>query len=353
MRPSSSPPEAPVLAVVGGFLGAGKTTLLLAAGRILGRRGWRTAIVTNDQGDDLVDSRWVAGNGVPWAEVGGGCFCCRLSDLERSLAPLLALQPHVVFAEPVGSCTDLAATVLRPLRESRGAALRVAPLTVVMDPARRAEVERDDADPDVRFLFRKQEEEADLLLLSKSDRRGWASVAGARRVSARTEEGVLAWLNDVLEGGAPAATRELEIDYARYAAAEAALGWVNWRGRLDFPSALPLAQVVGPLLDDLDERLCAQGARIAHLKCAVSTGSVALKAGLAAPGGEPDVEGDLQAPPARRMELLVNLRALGPPDELLRAVHGAIALLPGRATTLREQAFQPAAPRPERRIALQ
>jgi hypothetical protein len=336
---------------VGGFLGAGKTTLLLAAGRILARRGWRTAIITNDQGDDLVDSQWVASNGVPWAEVGGGCFCCRFSDLRNSLESLLALRPHVVFAEPVGSCTDLAATVLRPMQESWGPSLRIAPLTVVIDPARRAEVDRGDAALDVRFLFRRQEEEADLLLLSKSDRHGWASTDGARRVSARTEEGVLAWLNDVLEGDAPAASRELEIDYARYAAAEAALGWVNWRGRLESSTALLPAQVAGPLLDDLEQRL--QGAKIAHLKCAVTSGGHALKASLTAHGEKPDLEGDLQGPAARRMDVLVNLRALGPPEELLRAVRGAMDRLPGRVTILREQAFQPAPPRPERRIARQ
>jgi hypothetical protein len=259
----------------------------------------------------------------------------------------------VVFAEPVGSCTDLAATVLRPMRESYGPSLRIAPLTVVIDPARQAEVDRGDAGPDVRFLFRKQEEEADLRLLSKSDRHGWASMDGARRVSARTEEGVLAWLNEVLEGDALAATRELEIDYARYAAAEAALGWVNWRGRLDLPAAVPPAQVAGPLLDDLDQRLRGQGAKIAHLKCAVTSQGIALKASLTANGEAPDLEGDLQAPAARRMEVLVNLRALGPPEELLRAVRGAMDQLPGRLTILREQAFQPAAPCPERRIARQ
>src|SRR2546426_6653561 len=207
MRPSSSRPETPVLAVVGGFLGAGKPTLLLAAGRILARRGWRTAIVTNDQGDDLVDSQWVAANGVPWAEVGGGCFCCRFSELSHSLGSLLARRPHVVFAEPVGSCTDLAATVLRPMQESCGSSLRVAPLTVVIDPARRAEVDRDDAGSDVRFLFRKQEEEADILLLSKSDRHGWASMDGARRGSAPTGGSGLAGVDERVGGGAPAAPR--------------------------------------------------------------------------------------------------------------------------------------------------
>ena len=157
----------------------------------------------------------------------------------------------------------------------------------------------------------------------------------------------------MLEGDAPAATRELEIDYARYAAAEAALGWVNWRGRLDLPSPLFPAQVAGPLLDDLDRRLGFQGAKIAQLKCAVTSGGVALKASLTAHGEEPDLEGDLQAPATRRVEVLVNLRALGRPEELLHAVRGAMDRLPGRMTILREQAFQPAPPRPERRIAPQ
>ena len=85
----------------------------------------------------------------------------------------------------------------------------------------------------------------------------------------------------------------------------------------------------------------------------VTSGGVALKASLTANGAEPDLEGDLQAPATRRMEVLVNLRALGPPEELLRAVRGAMDQLPGRVTMLREQAFKPAAPCPERRIARQ
>src|SRR5260370_24592206 len=100
MPPLSSPPETPVLAVVGGFLGAGKTTLLLTAGRILARRGWRTAFVTNDHGDELVDSRWVAARGVPWAEVSGGCFSSRFSDLSRAFPYALPLAPPVLSPRP-------------------------------------------------------------------------------------------------------------------------------------------------------------------------------------------------------------------------------------------------------------
>jgi hypothetical protein len=42
-------------------------------------------------------------------------------------------RPEVIFAEPVGSCVDLAATVLRPLLVMKRT-IRVAPLTVLVDP---------------------------------------------------------------------------------------------------------------------------------------------------------------------------------------------------------------------------
>ena len=73
----------PWLAVVGGFLGAGKTTLILAASRELAQRGLKTAVILNDQGDLLVDTQLARHNGLNAAEVTGGCFCCRFSELMR------------------------------------------------------------------------------------------------------------------------------------------------------------------------------------------------------------------------------------------------------------------------------
>ena len=40
------------------------------------------------------------------------------------------------LAEPVGSCTDLAATVSYPLRRLYGDAYSIAPYSVLVDPAR-------------------------------------------------------------------------------------------------------------------------------------------------------------------------------------------------------------------------
>jgi G3E family GTPase len=61
-----------LLVFVGGFLGAGKTTLILAGARELERRGFRTAVILNDQGDSLVDTHLVRTLGQAAGEVTGG-----------------------------------------------------------------------------------------------------------------------------------------------------------------------------------------------------------------------------------------------------------------------------------------
>ena len=101
----------PWIVVVGGFLGAGKTTLLLSAARELERRGLRSALILNDQGEALVDAEYASLHGLRHGEVTGGCFCCRFSDLVHVMDDLRRFSPDVIFAEPVGSCTDLIAAV--------------------------------------------------------------------------------------------------------------------------------------------------------------------------------------------------------------------------------------------------
>src|ERR1035438_8681657 len=137
----------PWVVLVGGFLGAGKTTLILAGARELQRRGLRSAMVWNDQGQDLVDSRYAGLSGVQSEEVTGGCFCCKLSQLIDAIGELRAYAPDVIFAEPVGSCTDLSATVLRPLLEYRDT-YQLSPLTVLLDPLRARSMLEEGADPD-------------------------------------------------------------------------------------------------------------------------------------------------------------------------------------------------------------
>src|SRR5438270_3561522 len=104
--------------LIGGFLGSGKTTLLRRTARHLEDKGERVALVTNDQAPDLVDTELLKRYGFAVSEVSGGCFCCKFDALvQRLQGTIEASGAGVVLGEPVGSCTDLSATVLQPLKQ--------------------------------------------------------------------------------------------------------------------------------------------------------------------------------------------------------------------------------------------
>jgi hypothetical protein len=348
----------PWLVVVGGFLGAGKTTLLFAAARELERLGRRSAIILNDQGTALVDTRMADLQNLQSGEVTGGCFCCRLSDLIDVAERLRAHAPEVIFAEPVGSCADIVATVLRPFEELHDH-YRIAPFTVLVDPVRATALMQEHADPQLKFLFTKQLDEADLICFTKADEHpSYPELFHAgqvdrpiRQLSAATGQGVLPWLDEVLSGSLATAAQSLEIDYRQYAQAEAALVWLNLQATFEPRISISPALVLGPFIEDLDRRLTSAGITIVHLKMIVSTSSGFVKAALCDNGQEPRVEGALAASPSARHEVLLNLRALGPPEETQKIVEEALAHLDGHTDNLELNCFSPAAPKPERRIA--
>ena len=335
--------ERPHLIVVGGFLGAGKTTLILAAARLLAERGLRSAIILNDQGESLVDTELARSSGFDAGEVTGGCFCCRFSELIRIADQLRAYSPDVIFAEPVGSCTDLSATILQPIRQAYSDTFQLAPLTVLVDPGRIQDNE------DIAFLFQKQLEEADLVCFTKSDLYPDHPRA-KRQLSARTGQGVAAWLDEIMSGQLALSGKILDIDYNRYAQAEAALAWLNAEANLACDPPLSPAMLLGPFLDTLDRELTNAGISVVHLKALDDTSSGSLKAAMCANGEEPSVEGALGASPAARHHLLLNLRASSAPDPVRAIVQRALEALPGELSMLRLNCFSPAAPRPEHRV---
>ncbi len=305
----------PLIAVVGGFLGAGKTTLILTAARLLQQRGLRAAAILNDQGDDLVDAHYAAALGVPCDQVTGGCFCCRFPDLVDAASRLLEYRPDVIFAEAVGSCTDIVATTLRPLARGHRDRFRIAPLTVVLHPQGSFD------HPGLDFLYRNQLAEADLLFA-----RG---------------ESVQGWLDRLLSGDVPAGARNLDIDYARYAEAEAALSWLNVRVTAHATPPISAPMLIGPLLDRLEPQI-----RIVHLKLFAQSDAGYLKAALTGNGQDPIVEGALDASPSARHEILLNVRALTDPGWLRATVEREFTALPARIAWGRVECFRPSAPVP-------
>ena len=122
--------------MIGGFLGAGKTTTLARLAKHYQSRGQKVGIVTNDQAHNLVDTNSLRAQGLTVEEVPGACFCCRFEDLVSKIGSLEAGErPDVILAEPVGSCTDLVATVIQPLKDLYGTRFSVAPYAVLFKPS--------------------------------------------------------------------------------------------------------------------------------------------------------------------------------------------------------------------------
>jgi G3E family GTPase len=129
------------LILVGGFLGSGKTTLLWQAATRLAAAGKRVGLITNDQAPDLVDTGLLTEQGMNVREVAGSCFCCNFPALIAAAESLRNdVRADVLIAEPVGSCTDLSATILQPLKDKFAQDFVLSPLSVLADPQRLREV---------------------------------------------------------------------------------------------------------------------------------------------------------------------------------------------------------------------
>ena len=157
----------PSLLIIGGFLGAGKTTISTNLVTMLWDAGKEAALVTNDQSEGLVDTEIAAAGGIAVKEIAGGCFCCQCHQFALALDEITALrQCEIIIAEAVGSCTDLVATVVEPLRVDLQKPCKVLPMTIVVDPhrAEAALLGHGTGDAtlhdDVTYIFLKQLEEA-------------------------------------------------------------------------------------------------------------------------------------------------------------------------------------------------
>src|SRR5215204_340604 len=107
------------LFLIGGFLGSGKTTAISPACSLYLERGQKVAVITNDQGEQLVDTAFIKSGGIITQQVSNGCFCCNYGKLSEKISSLHEEHfPEIIFAESVGSCTDLIATITKPFAKT-------------------------------------------------------------------------------------------------------------------------------------------------------------------------------------------------------------------------------------------
>ncbi len=357
--------------MIGGFLGAGKTTAVARLARHYISRGLHVGLVTNDQAYDLVDTESLRGQGFRVGEVPGACFCCKFNELLETVAQLADdQQPDILISEPVGSCTDLVATVLEPLRQLHGDQYEVAPLTVFFKPEHGQKIlaaGETGFSPKAAYIFLKQLEEADVIVINKVDKLEPHEVddlAGAVRrqfpnklvLAASAKEGQgFAEVIKAIEAPRPSFTHRLEIDYDEYAAGEAELGWLNCRVELasnDRPYE-PDTMVL-ELVDRLAKALCEAAFEPAHLKVLGQTANTTSIANLVSSNlpAELSLTSAIETVTAN---FLINARVAGDPDQLATIVRQQVQQLAEdfelSATIRHMQQFRPARPEPTHRIA--
>jgi G3E family GTPase len=371
-NPLPAPPTKARYIMIGGFLGSGKTTAVARLARQLSAQGLKVGLITNDQAGGLVDTRLLRSHGFPTEEIAGGCFCCRFNTLVEAASKLGAdARPDVFIAEPVGSCTDLVATVTYPLRRMYGDSFTIAPLSVLVDPVRARRIfglePGGSFSSKVLYIFKKQLEEADIIAINKTDLIGAAQLrqlqdiislnypkAQILTVSTRHESGLLPWFDRVLATEQDARPQTMVLDYQVYADGEANLGWLNATINLRSVEAFDANDLLATLASDMQLRLRNAHAEIAHLKMTFSP-DLSLAGELASINA---VRNDSPPEPGMHLDdpcesgiLIVNLRAESNPEVLLPILQESLGALPGYYPKIQislehEEHFRPGKPVP-------
>lgn len=356
--------------LLGGFLGAGKTTAIARLARHYQGQGLKVGIITNDQATDLVDTNSLRAQGFDVGEVPGACFCCNFNKLTETVGELdSATHPDIVLAEPVGSCTDLVATVVRPLQQLFSAQLDVAPYAVLLKPSHGGRILRGDAkggfSPQAAYIFKKQLEEADLIVINRLDELSQQDAdsllsllqvqyAGTPvlRMSAKTGAGFDA-LVEFIEQRGRFGQRLMDVDYDTYAVGEAELGWLNSSLTVAADAPFSLDDLLLDIIARLQSSLAEIDAEPAHLKAIGMAEGLYGVANLVSSFSPPELSLASKGQVAGA-QLVVNARVATDPETLTRhveeAVHAACSALGARATFQQTQAFRPGRPVPTHRI---
>jgi G3E family GTPase len=357
--------------MLGGFLGAGKTTSIARLAQAYQQAGLRVGIVTNDQAADLVDTHLLRSSGFDVGEVAGACFCCNFGELTEVVERLgHEQQPDVVLAEPVGSCTDLVATVIQPLIRLFDRRFDVAPYGVILKPSHGARILRNEPNtgfsPKAAYIFRKQLEEADFIILNRIDQLSAEEVVELEallqrdyptipvlKTSARSGEGFDALLKFLDQRG-EFGRRVLDLDYDIYAAGEAELGWLNSRFIMTADHPFSLDDLLAGLVEHLRHSLSENSAEAAHLKAIGLSGGAHGVANLISSRvpAELSLASECQT---RNAELVVNARVAIDPAQLTELVDAAVAASCARFSATvsdrRTQSFRPGRPVPTHRFS--
>jgi len=355
--------------MVGGFLGAGKTTTLGRLAKHYIDQGKKVGIITNDQADDLVDTNTFRSQGFDVGEVAGACFCCNFDELIGTIENLSANErPDMILAEPVGSCTDLVATVIQPLKRMFDAEFSIAPYLVILKPSHGRRILKNEKragfSPKAAYILKKQLEEADGILVNRIDEMTDDAVRELTqlvtenhpgiplmKISAKTGEG-FDLVTEFLEQDGDFGKRVLDIDYDTYAEGEAELGWLNSSVRITSEDNFSLDELLLEIVTVLKNRMQEIEAETAHVKTIGLWEGFFGVANLVSSENAPELSLPSNCD-VKDVDIIVNARVACDPVKLEKLVKETIEQLckarEAQATFRQTQSFRPARPVPTHR----
>ena len=354
------------LFLVGGFLGSGKTTAIVNASQHLIKKDQRVAVVTNDQGDQQVDSVFVKSFGIPAAEVTNGCFCCNYDQLDKHIHSLIEdIQPDIIFAESVGSCTDLVATVAKPfVREMPGCSVVISVFADATLFLSLFEGNVNFISENIQYIYKKQLEEADVLVINKINLLSPGEVAAINKhlqnefpektilfQNSFEENNIERWMS-VLEQFEPSDRTSLDIDYDLYADGEAQLAWFD-ESMTIVSTQKNAVMIAKEIISQIDHDIKEKKLTIGHLKFFIETESlkkkVSITSSLPFSFYSSDENDSAQA------HLLINARVETEPVVLQQIVNDTLKLMVQKhdcnMMVEKWSAFKPGYPKPLHRIS--
>jgi hypothetical protein len=269
-----------------------------------------------------------------------------------------------IIAEPVGSCTDLSATIVQPLKQYWRDRLAIAPLSVLADPERLAAIldgGNAGLHDDAAYIFRKQLEESDIIVINKKDLLTTTQLdelmnktkqvypdSTVLALSATTGDGVEAWLDEVIRRN-DAGNRLVEVDYDVYAHGEAVLGWLNGTVELSGQTA-DWDKFITSMMFDMCARFEKDALPIGHIKCILENGENTVIVNFT--GGKKTVAVRGSAGSSDKCKLTINARAETTPENLDAIVREILQTYAAgfTCTEVAWKFLQPGYPRPTYRF---
>lgn len=157
------------------------------------------------------------------------------------------------------------------------------------------------------------------------------------------------WLEDLLSGRPGANTVLRQIDYDRYATAEAVLGWLNTAVKMRASKPLDAGEFARTLVSSLQEAFKRRDGEIGHLKFVITSAGKAMWASVTRLAAEPDISGG-QLREFSQGTLILNARVRLEPEVLEAIVRESLDKVceeAGVQTEIKDlQCFSPAYPEP-------